>query len=80
MNLQTRKLNFIQEFLRLSNEEVIGKLEKLLQQEKKKKYKLDLKPMTVNDFNEMIDKAEEDVKQGRVMEAKELKKAVKKWK
>jgi len=30
MDLQTRKLNFIQEILKLENEEVINRLEKVL--------------------------------------------------
>jgi hypothetical protein len=33
MDLQTRKLNFIQEFLRLNNEKLISKLENLLKSE-----------------------------------------------
>ena len=36
MDIQTRKLNFIQEILAISNEKVISKLESLLKKEKKK--------------------------------------------
>ena len=35
MDLQTRKLNFIQEVLMVSNEKVIEKLEKMLRKEKR---------------------------------------------
>lgn len=35
MDLQTRKLNFVQEFLAINNEEIIGKLERVLNKEKK---------------------------------------------
>jgi hypothetical protein len=35
MDLQTRKLNFIQEVLTLSSEKIIGKLENVLHKEKK---------------------------------------------
>jgi hypothetical protein len=37
-------------------------------------------PMTMNEFNKMIDKSEEDFKNGRVKEAKELLKIVETWK
>jgi hypothetical protein len=36
MDIQTRKLNFIQEILAVSNEKIIDKLESLLKKEKKK--------------------------------------------
>lgn len=39
MDLQTRKLNFVQEFLALSNEKIIGKLESVLKKEKKQEDK-----------------------------------------
>jgi hypothetical protein len=40
----------------------------------------DIKPVTMNEFNQMIEKAEDDVKNGRVIEAIELLKKVEKWK
>lgn len=39
MDLQTRKLNFIQEVLAVGNEKIIDKLEALLRKEKKKNVK-----------------------------------------
>ena len=36
--------------------------------------------MSVDSFNEMIDKSEEDIKNGKVTEAKKLLKKVDKWK
>lgn len=37
MDIQTKKLNFIQELLSVSNEKIIDKLESLLKREKEKK-------------------------------------------
>jgi len=37
MDIQTRKINFVQEFLRLRNIKLIEKLEKILLEEKAKK-------------------------------------------
>jgi hypothetical protein len=80
MDIQTRKINFVQEFLRLRNIKLIEKLEKILLEDKAKEYEASLKPMSVENFNKMIDKSIDDTKQGKVVSARELKESVKKWK
>ena len=80
MDIQTRKINFVQEFLRLRNIKLIEKLEKILLEDKAKEYEANLKPMSVDNFNKMIDKSIDEVKQGKVVNARELKESVKKWK
>ncbi|NCO56172.1 MAG: hypothetical protein COS14_02345 [Bacteroidetes bacterium CG02_land_8_20_14_3_00_31_25] len=80
MDIQARKISIIQEFLRINSEELINKLDKFLHDEKKKIYEKDLKPMSLDNFNDMIDKAEDDAVNGRVVEAKILKKDIEKWK
>ena len=80
MDIQTRKINFVQEFLRLRNIKLIEKLEKILLEDKAKDFEANLKPMSVDNFNKMIDKSIDDAKQGNVADARELKESVKKWK
>ncbi len=80
MDIQTRKINFVQEFLRLRNTKLIEKLEKILLEDKAKDYEANLKPMSIDNFNKMIDKTIEDAKQGNIVNARELKESVKKWK
>jgi hypothetical protein len=80
MDIQTRKINFVQEFLRLKNIKLIEKLEKILLEDKAKDYEANLKPLSIDIFNQMIDKSIEDAKQGNVVKARELKESVKKWK
>ena len=80
MDIVNRKLSFVQEFLRISDEEIITKLEQLLHYERNRKTSSELEPMTFDEFNEMIDKSEEDFKNGRATEAKELLKIVETWK
>ncbi len=80
MDIQTRKINFVQEFLRLRNTKLIEKLEKILIEDKAKDYEANLKPMSIDNFNKMIDKTIEDAKQGNIVNARELKESVKKWK
>ena len=80
MDIQTRKINFVQEFLRLQNIKLIDKLEKILLEDKAKDYEANLKPLSIDNFNKMIDKSIEDANQGNVVSARELKESVKKWK
>jgi hypothetical protein len=79
MNLETRKISFIQEFLRLQNEEIVSGLEKFLRQRKAELIDEDLKPMTMEQYDAEIDQAMEDSKNGRMIKATELKAKIQKW-
>ena len=79
MDIQARKINFIQEFLRIDSEELINKLDKFLHIEKSKIYEQELKPMSMDSFNAAIDQSEDDAANGRVVEAKELRKDIERW-
>ena len=79
MDLQTRKLNFIQEFLRLKNEDLVNKLEHLLRSEKKKQFEENLNPMNLDEFNKIIDSAELDSQNNNVILAKDLKNEIDSW-
>ncbi len=79
MDLQTRKLIFIQEFLRLQNEEIIFGLEKMLRKRKAELYKENLEPLSIEQFNAEIDQSLEDSAKDRVIRAKDLKEEIKKW-
>ncbi len=72
MNLETRKLSFIQEFLRLQNEEVISQLENILRKDKKNSDDRILEPMTQNELNNRIDKSESDFENKRYKSSSEL--------
>ena len=77
MDIQTRKINFVQEFLRLRNTKLIEKPEKILIEEKAKNYEANLKPLSKDNFNKMIDESIEDSKQRNVVDVRELKASVK---
>jgi hypothetical protein len=49
MNLEARKISFVQEFLRLQNEEIVIGLEKLLHKRKAELIENDMKPMSLTD-------------------------------
>jgi len=80
MNIQARKLILIEEFLRISDESLIEKLESLIRQEKKASHEKSLKPMSMNEFNEMIDQSIQDSEAGRVISHQDLIKKIKSWK
>jgi hypothetical protein len=79
MDVQLRKIQFIQEFLRFNNEQIIEKFEKLLKSEKRKIYSDDLKPLTFDEFNELIDNAEDDSNNNRLTDVHQLKKEISSW-
>lgn len=68
MDLQTRKIEFVQEFLKLQSEELIAQFENLLKKETQKK----LKPMSVIELNARIDQSESDFKNGKFKTTNEL--------
>lgn len=79
MDLETRKISFVQEFLRLQNEEIVSGLEKLLRKRKAELVERDLKPMSMEQYKNEIDQAMEDSKNGRMIKATDLKEKIKKW-
>jgi len=79
MNTIDRKLRFVQEFLRVADEDIISKLELLLRSERKKKILKDLSPMTMDEFNNLVDLSEDDFKKGRYTETNDLLKNIETW-
>ncbi len=80
MNIQARKLILIEEFIRITDESLITKLESVIRQKKKTVHEKNLKPMSLNEFHDMIDHARRDSDAGRVISHQELKEKVKTWK
>ncbi|WP_374460493.1 hypothetical protein [Chryseobacterium taeanense] len=72
MDIQTRKLNFIQDFLKLQSEEAIAQFEKLMKNTKSVDAKNKLQPFTVDELNERISKSEEDFENGKFKTTSEL--------
>jgi hypothetical protein len=77
MDLQTRKLNFIQHFIKLESEEAISHLEKLLQKETQNN--TELKPMTMKEFQKRMDQSTEDSQNRRLTENSKLISEIEKW-
>lgn len=79
MDLEARKIEFVQEFLRLQNEEIVSGLEKFLRKRKVELIERNLQPMTMEQYEAEMDKAELDSKNGRMIEVNDLKAKIQKW-
>ena len=77
MNIETRKIEFVQAFLNLQSEELISQFEKLLK--KAKQSERELKPFTIEELHERIAKSEEDFENGRFKTQEELEKISSNW-
>ena len=60
MDIQTRKIAFVQAFLKLQNEELVSLFENILSSETKNEFE----SMTVSELNERIDQSEKDFENG----------------
>lgn len=79
MDLETRKISFVQEFLKIQNEEIISDLENLLHKRKAELYESKLKPMSIEQFHSNIKQSLEDSENGRVTTSEDLLKEIETW-
>ena len=72
MNIEARKIEFVQEFLKLQSEEAISRLEKILRKEQKTSNEQIFTPMTQEELNKRIDQSESDFLNNRFKSSSEL--------
>ncbi|MFD1631316.1 hypothetical protein [Pseudopedobacter beijingensis] len=72
MDIQSRKIEFIQDFLKLESEEAIIQLEKLLRKSQKVEKENSLKPFTVKELEERISKSEDNFMNNKYKTSAEL--------
>ena len=73
MDLESRKIKFVQEFLRLQNEEIVSGLENFLRRRKVELLEENHHPKTMKQYDEEMDQAESDSTNGRMIEVCDLK-------
>jgi hypothetical protein len=76
MDLQTRKLHFIESILSIGNEKVIEKLEALL---KKEQQKDDSKRISIEQYNQELEEADAEIDRGEFYTQDEVEKMSRKW-
>lgn len=79
MDIQTRKIEFVQEFLKIDNEETLTRLERLLKKEKKSRKLPPINPMSLEELNRRIDKSMIDSKNEKFTETGDLVVEIEKW-
>ncbi|AKP49549.1 hypothetical protein [Cyclobacterium amurskyense] len=72
MDLEARKIEFVQEFLKLQSEEAISRLEEILRKERKFIEKRKFKPMTQDQLSKRIEQSESDFQNNRFKSSSEL--------
>ena len=79
MDLQSRKISFVQEFLSIESEELISRFEKLLKNKKNIAEDANFRPMTIAELNRRIDRSEQDSINGRLTEMNDFLAEIEKW-
>lgn len=79
MDLQTRKISFVREFLNIENEQIVIRLEKYLKKEKKNNEDLQFNPITDVVLNQRIDKSIEDSSNQKLTDADDFLAEIEKW-
>ncbi len=71
MDLQSRTITFIQEFLKIQSEEMVLQFERLLKG-KQDTSQTSFKPMTIQELNNRIDQSEDDFAKARFKSQEEI--------
>ena len=77
MDLQTRKILFVKEFLKLESEKAINLFEKLLKKEST--INSDFKPMTIQELQNRIDQSNNDFEKGKLIASSDLISEIERW-
>ena len=72
LDLQSKKLQFIEEYLRLTDEEIIEKLSQVLKTERQRLMQAKLRPMTEEELNQKLERSERAIQEGRLHTQEEV--------
>lgn len=78
MDIQSRKIAFMQAFLQLQNEELLSRLEEVLHSDKKQRED-NVLPMTVAELNQRVDCSVRDAENGRLTATEDLLVEIQQW-
>ena len=79
MDIAVKKIEIIEWLTKVQDKTMIKKVENLKNQSIKSSYESKLKPMSSKAYKAMLEKSEEDYKQGRVISQKALEKESGNW-
>lgn len=72
MDIQALKIQLAQDILNLDDQELLSDIEKILQQSRAKKYEENLSSFSLQEMNDRIDRAEEEISNGKYKTSEEL--------
>ena len=78
-DIQLRKLKVMEMLMQVRSEQLVERMEKLLEKEMIVAYTTDGKPLTLKAYNKRLEKAEKQIQEGKVITHEELKERIKKW-
>ena len=79
MDIQTRKIEFVRDFLKMQNEEVLILMENLLRSSKED-FENEFQSMSVEELNYRIDKSMKDSENGKLTKSSDLITEIEGWK
>ncbi len=79
MDLEARKITFLDKFMSLQNSDIVSQFENLLLKLKRSDSNDKFEPMSKDELNKRIDKSMNDSKNGRLTETSVLKAEIKTW-
>ena len=79
MDFQTRKLNLIAYLAQIQDESILNKIESFLLKGKANDNEIPVKPFTLEEFINRIEKSEQGFKTGKFKSQDELEKISEKW-
>jgi hypothetical protein len=80
MTIQARKLHVIEDLLRIQDEKAIKRIAEVVVAELKQLHHDSLKPMTIANFDSMVNDSIGEYKAGETIEHDDLKEKIKGWK
>jgi hypothetical protein len=78
MDLQTRKINLIQDFIHINNNSILNLIENIIKKSTPQKTDI-ANPFSDKIFFKRLEKSLEDIDSGRVTAIKDLEKEMKSW-
>jgi hypothetical protein len=79
MDLEARKITFLDKFMSLQNSDIVSQFENLLLKLKRSDSNDKFEPMSKDELNKRIEKSMDDSKNGRLTETSVLKAEIKTW-
>ncbi len=79
MDIQTLKLNLIEDISRLNDASILEKVEQLLRSSRIAAYEQQIKPMSNKELQDRINASEAAIKTGRVVSQEDLEREAENW-